>query len=69
MLGSLTAILLAGTLSYVGKRRPHLTGEGRLQPGEAGVERAGVNPAPEGHGAAVPDVQTAGAAVVTAVTL
>ena len=36
MLGSLTAILLAGTLNYVGKKYPHLTGEGRLQPGEIG---------------------------------
>jgi malate:Na+ symporter len=34
MLGSLTAIVLAGTLNYVGKQYPHLTGEGRLQPGE-----------------------------------
>jgi malate:Na+ symporter len=34
MLGSLTAILLAGTLNFVGKRYPHLTGEGRLQQGE-----------------------------------
>jgi malate:Na+ symporter len=34
MLGSLTAILLSGTLNYVGKRYPHLTGEGRLQPGD-----------------------------------
>ena len=34
MFGSLTAILLAGTLNFVGKRFPHLTGEGRLQPGE-----------------------------------
>jgi malate:Na+ symporter len=34
MLGSLTAIILAGTLNFVGKRFPHLTGEGRLQPGE-----------------------------------
>jgi Na+/citrate or Na+/malate symporter len=34
MLGSLTAIVLAGTLNYVGKRFPGLTGEGRLQPGE-----------------------------------
>jgi CCS family citrate carrier protein len=34
MLGSLTAILAAGTLNYVGKRFPNLTGEGRLQPGE-----------------------------------
>lgn len=34
MLGSLTAILLAGILNSVGKKYPHLTGEGRLQPGE-----------------------------------
>src|SRR5262249_23372664 len=34
MLGSLTAILLSGTLNFVGKRYPQLTGEGRLQPGE-----------------------------------
>jgi Na+/citrate or Na+/malate symporter len=34
MLGSLSAILIAGTLNFVGKKRPHLTGEGRLQPGE-----------------------------------
>jgi CCS family citrate carrier protein len=34
MFGSLTAILLAGTLNFVGKKLPHLTGEGRLQPGE-----------------------------------
>ncbi len=31
MLGSLTAILFAGILNLVGKRLPHLTGEGRLQ--------------------------------------
>jgi len=35
MLGSLTAILLAGTLNYVGKKYPKLTGNGRLQPDEA----------------------------------
>ena len=71
MLGSLTAILLAGTLNYVGKRFSSLTGEGRLQPSEAGdVEHTGANPEnAESHGAAVPDVQTVGAAVVTAVTL
>ena len=34
MLASLTAILLSGALNYVGKRYPHLTGEGRLQPDE-----------------------------------
>jgi malate:Na+ symporter len=35
MFGSLTAILLAGALNFVGRRFPHLTGEGRLQPGES----------------------------------
>jgi malate:Na+ symporter len=36
MLGSLTAILIAGALNLLGKRKPHLTGEGRLQPTEHG---------------------------------
>lgn len=36
MLGSLTAILLSGMLNSLGKKRPHLTGQGRLQPGEEG---------------------------------
>jgi malate:Na+ symporter len=35
MFGSLTAILLAGGLNFAGRRWPHLTGEGRLQPGES----------------------------------
>jgi malate:Na+ symporter len=40
MLGSLTAILIAGALNLLGKRKPHLTGEGRLQPGEHGELQA-----------------------------
>lgn len=32
MLGSLTAIILAGVLNQLGKRYPHLTGEGELMP-------------------------------------
>nr|WP_256373218.1 2-hydroxycarboxylate transporter family protein [Brenneria sp. CFCC 11842] len=32
MLGSLTAIILAGMLNQLGKRYPHLTGEGELMP-------------------------------------
>lgn len=32
MLGSLSAIVLSGFLNFLGKRYPHLTGEGRLQP-------------------------------------
>jgi len=35
MFGSLTAILLSGALNLVGRKFPHLTGEGRLQPGES----------------------------------
>ena len=35
MFGSLTAILLSGALNFVGKKLPHLTGEGRIQPGES----------------------------------
>jgi len=33
MFGSLTAVALAGLLNAMGKRYPHLTGNGRLQPG------------------------------------
>src|SRR5271155_5481516 len=64
MLASLTAILLAGTLNYVGKRYPHLTGEGRLQPGEHDE----LTREEEDLGGQV-DVTTIAAAVVTAVTL
>ncbi len=64
MLGSLTAILLAGTLNFVGKRYPDLTGEGRLQPGEHD-ELTFEEDTPDQH----VDVTTVAAAVVTAVTL
>jgi len=36
MLGSLTAIVLAGVLNQIGKRYPHLTGEGNLMPAKKG---------------------------------
>ena len=64
MLGSLTAILLAGTLNYVGKRFPRLTGEGHLQPG--GPDEFVGEEEDQGGQA---DVTTIAAAVVTAVTL
>jgi malate:Na+ symporter len=66
MMGSLTAIILAGSLNYVGKRYPRLTGEGRLQPpgeGEVILERK------ETAVVGLPDMYTIGAALVTAVTL
>ena len=64
MLGSLTAIVLAGTLNFVGKRFPSLTGEGRLQPGEHDVPLESP-PDPLEN----PEPQTIGAAVVMIVTL
>jgi CCS family citrate carrier protein len=64
MLGSLTAILLAGTLNYVGKKYPTLTGEGRLQPGEHDELEFEEDDADDHV-----DVTTIAAAVVTAVTL
>jgi malate:Na+ symporter len=64
MLGSLTAIILAGGLNYLGKVRPSLTGEGRLQPGEQDVELAGEE-AVRPHSS----VETVAAAALLAVTL
>jgi malate:Na+ symporter len=34
LVGNLAAILLSGLLGQLGKRRPHLTGNGRLEPGK-----------------------------------
>jgi malate:Na+ symporter len=64
MLGSLTAILFAGTLNFVGKKYPHLTGEGRLQPGEHGDVEHPEKPQP-----ILSEPKTVGAAAVMAVTL
>ncbi|WP_027801995.1 2-hydroxycarboxylate transporter family protein [Paraburkholderia dilworthii] len=64
MLGSLTAIIFAGALDRVGKRFPHLTGQGRLQVGEEDE----MNPVEEeirGH----VDVSHIAAAGITAITL
>ena len=63
MLGSLTAIIFAGLLNALGKRRPELTGEGRLQEAEAGL------PLPDDADRAAPSLETVGAAVVLAVSL
>lgn len=63
MLGSLTAIILAGTLNWVGKHKPHLTGEGRLQPDtENDMAAPPVETGPI-------DAATVAAAGLTAVTL
>jgi len=65
MLGSLTAILLAGFLNGVGKRLPRLTGEGRLQPG-VGEE---LTPGEEKAAASAVDPGAIAAAGVTAIAL
>jgi Na+/citrate or Na+/malate symporter len=64
MLGSLTAIIFAGGLNALGKRRPDLTGEGRLQVGEQDL----VAVADETTPARLP-VETIAAAAILAVTL
>lgn len=64
MLGSLTAIILSGTLNFVGKRYPHLTGEGRLQPDSDDDDMQPVAAPP-----ANPDIKSVGAAAIMAVTL
>jgi malate:Na+ symporter len=64
MLGSLTAIIFAGGLNALGKRRPDLTGEGRLQVGEQDLVAA----ADEASEMRLP-VETIAAAAILAVTL
>jgi CCS family citrate carrier protein len=68
MLGSLTAILLSGTLNFVGKRYPHLTGEGRLQPGEHDDMDPAREDAADEKGGPL-DVSTIAAAGLSAITL
>ncbi|WP_027794865.1 2-hydroxycarboxylate transporter family protein [Paraburkholderia acidipaludis] len=64
MLGSLIAIVLAGLLDMLGRRLPHLTGNGRLQVGESG-EMAPSNEESRVH----IDVGHIAAAGITAITL
>ena len=64
MFGSLAAIVLAGGLNLLGRKRPELTGNGQLQPGEHDVPLS-EDEAPK----FLPDLQTIGAALVLAMTL
>jgi malate:Na+ symporter len=68
MLGSLTAILLAGFLNFVGRRYPHLTGEGRLQPDEHD-EMDPAREEVEDETGGFMDVSTIAAAGLAAITL
>ncbi|MET7247139.1 2-hydroxycarboxylate transporter family protein [Methylobacterium sp. EM32] len=69
MLGSLTAIVFSGILNYVGKTYPHLTGEGRLQPGEHDDMDPKDETVTAEKGGGAMDVSTIAAAGLTAVTL
>lgn len=68
MLGSFTAVILSGLLNMLGKRYPHLTGEGQLQPGadplQANTAGADGQPAPS-----VFDPMALGSGLVTVVGL
>ena len=64
MFGSLAAIILSGLLNLIGRKRPQLTGNGQLQPGEHDILLTGSD-APR----FMPDLQTVGAAVILAMTL
>ena len=64
LVGNLTAIIVCGCLNYLGKRRPQLTGEGRLVAGEEDDLIAGLDGAkPDGN------VKNISAAAMAAVTL
>ncbi|MFL5145392.1 MAG: 2-hydroxycarboxylate transporter family protein [Microvirga sp.] len=69
MLGSLTAIIFAGTLNFVGKRYPHLTGEGRLQPDEHDDMDPDQEEVTDESGGGHMDVSTIAAAGLAAITL
>ena len=45
MLGGLTAIIISGCLNQLGKRYPHLTGEGQLMPNRANADATVSQPA------------------------
>ncbi|MFL6605706.1 MAG: 2-hydroxycarboxylate transporter family protein [Steroidobacteraceae bacterium] len=64
MFASLTAILISGALNFIGRRRPELTGEGRLQPDEH--DELDLH---EGADVGHVDVGQLGAAALTAISL
>lgn len=66
MLGGLTAIIISGCLNQLGKRFPHLTGEGQLMPNRSNTdEKAPATPAFSGKA----DVTTIASGALLAVLL
>jgi malate:Na+ symporter len=69
--GNLTAILISGVLNNIGKRHPHLTGNGTLQPGTGNEIAAAAQQRPSIAHSNVRtiDVGTVAAAGMTAITI
>jgi malate:Na+ symporter len=69
--GNLTAILISGVLNNVGKRYPHLTGNGKLQPGtgNAIAEGAQQQSSITDSNVTTADIGTVAAAGMTAITI
>lgn len=67
MLGGLTAIIISGCLNQLGKRFPHLTGEGQLMPDRANTDEKAAPAAPVFSGKA--DVTTIASGALLAVLL
>ncbi len=65
MLGGLTAIIISGCLNQLGKRYPHLTGEGQLMPNRANADATISQPAFSGKA----DVTTIASGALLAVLL
>ncbi|MCM2452704.1 2-hydroxycarboxylate transporter family protein [Agrobacterium vitis] len=63
MLGSFTAVVICGLLNVLGKRYPHLTGEGRLQAGLLNIDINGKKPGEQPVDRAM--IATAGVTIVT----
>ncbi|RQS26467.1 MULTISPECIES: 2-hydroxycarboxylate transporter family protein [unclassified Burkholderia] len=65
MIGSLCAILFSGFLNWVGEKKPHLTGNGSLQPkSDMAEQTTEADDIPS-----TPDVNTVAAAAITAISL
>lgn len=69
MLGSLTAIIISGCLNQLGKRYPHLTGEGQLMPAGKGHDAQDNTEVSLQNPVGIPDVTTFASGALLAVLL
>lgn len=69
MLGSLTAIIIAGVLNQLGKRYPHLTGEGEPMPNKGNNLGNGESSAPASAFSGKADVTTIASGALLAILL